>query len=130
MTFEEYCEQLEQKIQDAYTNGISLEDAEKLAGEFLVAQMRTSRELKNADLDSRMKKSGLKAVRATAYRTIAANPEKKPTEAAIAAAIDVDPLVGKEQDSYDAAEVDKASLERYFNVFQNAHIFYRGVAKG
>lgn len=130
MTFDEYCQSLEDKITDAYTNGVTLEEAERLAGEFLIAQMKTSRELKNSDLNARMRKSGLKAAKATAYREQANKGDKRPTEAAIAAAIDLDALVATEQDGFDTAEVSKSELERYFNVFQNAHIFYRGIAKG
>lgn len=130
MTFQELLNQLENKIQKTYESGVSLEEAEKLAAEFLHAQLKVSAELKSVDLDSRTKKSGLKAVRAAAYMTAAATGDKKPTEAAISAMVDTNKMVSAEQDGLDMAEVNRADLERYYDIFLNAHIYFRGVAKG
>lgn len=130
MTFQEFCKHLESKIQQSYEQGITLEEAERLAGEFLHAQLIVSTELKKADLDARMKKSGIKAVRASAYLDIVQSNEKKPTETQIASMIDINKLVGQEQDKLDKAEVDRDELERYYDIFNNAHIHFRTVAKG
>lgn len=129
-SFKAFCQALQDKIQAAYTEGVSMEDAEKLAGEFLFAQMRVSDALKTADLDARMRKSGVKAVKATVYLDTVQSAEKKPTEAQLAAIVDTNALASAEQNAYDTAEVEKASLERYYDIFLNAHIFFRGVAKG
>ncbi len=59
--FDKLCKSLESKIQQSYTDGVTLEDAEKLAGEFLGAMMAVSNELKSADLNARMRKVGEKA---------------------------------------------------------------------
>lgn len=128
--FDGFCGALEAKIVSSYESGVSMEDAEKLAGEFLVAQIRVSAKLKEADLSSRMRKSGLKAVRAAVYLEGAKSGEKKPSDALLQAQVDTNELVSGEQDAYDRAEVELAELERYYNIFGNAHIFYRGVAKG
>lgn len=128
--FEKFCKQLESKIQASYTDGVSLEQAEKLAAEFLGAMLTVSAELKVSDLDSRLRKSGTKAIRAAIYLDIVQKSEKKPTESQIAAMIDVDTLVKGEQESFDRAEVDRNELERIYSVFQNAHIFFRGVSRG
>lgn len=130
MTFKELCEQLEAKIQSSYVDGVTLEQAEKLAAEFLHAQMTVSTELKKADLDSRMKKAGVKAIRAAIYGDILSKNEKKPTEAAIDHLINSDKIVLGEQEELDKSEVDRDDLNRYYNIFQNAHIYYRGIAKG
>lgn len=130
MTFKELCEQLESKIQSSYADGVTLEQAEKLAAEFLHAQMTVSAELKKADLDSRMKKAGVKAIRAAIYGDILSKNEKKPTEAAIDHLINSDKIVLGEQEELDKSEVDRDDLNRYYNIFQNAHIYYRGIAKG
>jgi hypothetical protein len=130
MTFQELCKTLETKIQQSYEQGTSLEDAERLAGEFLNAMIKVSEELKTEDLSSRMRKSGLKAIRASAYLQICKNAERKPTESAIDAEITADKIVQQEQQSLDEAEVNRDNLERYYNIFQNAHIFYRAVSKG
>lgn len=128
-----YCQKLEEKIVSAYEDGVSLDEAEKLAGVFLEAQIKVSRSLASADLDGRMRKSGLKAVKAAVYMD-AASPKdpgaKRPTEAALSAIIDSHELVGSEQDAFDKAEVLRAELERYYNIFREAHIFYRSVARG
>ena len=123
--------ELEAKIQESYEQGVTIEAAERLAGEFLHAQIVVSDELKKRDLDARMKKSGVKAIRAALYlETVKAADGKKPTEAAIEATLNSNELIIGEQRLLDEAEVDKAELERYYDVFANAHIFYRGISKG
>lgn len=107
-----------------------MEEAEKLAAEFLYAQMVLSAELRKYELDARMKKSGNKTIRAAAYINIVSGQDKKPTEAGISAIIETDEQVASQQNLLDTAEVDAAELERYYNIFTNAHIYYRGVAKG
>ncbi len=130
MNFKELLKSLEVKIQGAYAEGVTPGNAESLAGEFLYAQMLVSSELKKSDLDSRMRKTGVKALRSAIYLDIVQKSDKKPTESHIEATINTDEMVTGEQNAYDSAEVDKAELERYFGIFQNAHIFFRGVAKG
>lgn len=130
MKFTEKLKALEKKIIDTYESGVTLEEAEKLAAEFLHAQLSVSSELSKADLDARMKKSGNKAIRSTAYLEIVSAADKKPTEAQIAAFIETDKTVTVQQDLLDRAEVLLAELERYYSIFQNAHIYYRGIAKG
>jgi hypothetical protein len=129
MAFQTLCQELEAKIQQSYQEGVTLEQAEKLAGEFLFAQLKVSDELKTADLDSRMRKSGVKAIRASIYLDIVEKSDKKPTETAIGSMIDIDPLVNKEQNSFDKAEVDRNQLERYYDIFSNAHVHFRTIAK-
>lgn len=128
--FEKLCQELESEIEQVYTNGITMEDAEKLAAKFLSAQLKVSAELKKVDLDSRMRRSGVKAVRGAAYLNILKTNEKKPTESAIDSMINTDSTVSAEQDAYDKAEVLKSELERYYDIFNNGHIYARGIAKG
>ena len=130
MTFQEFAVNLEAKIIASYEVGVSLEQAELLASEFLAAQLRVSAELKLRDLDARMKKTGVKALRSAVYINTATKGDKKPTEASIAATIDTDAHVMEQQRLLDTAEVERDELERYYNIFQNAHVHYRNVAKG
>lgn len=130
MSFIKLCEQLETKIQNSYVDGLTMEAAEQLAGEFLYAQIKVSAELKKADLDCRMRKTGVKAVRAAIYMEAATKDPKKPSDVMLAAMVDMNDIVQGEQTEYDKAEVDKDALERYYNIFREAHIYYRGVAKG
>lgn len=126
----EFLKNLENKIQESYESGVTLESAERLAAEFLHAQIQLSAALKSADLDSRMRKSGVKAIRAAIYKNAVSGLDKKPTEAAIQSTIDSDKLLMEEQKSFDEAEVGRDDLKRYYDIFANAHIFFRGVSKG
>jgi len=128
--FEKMCEGLENEIQASYETGVTSESAEKLAGEFLFAQFKVSAEIKAVDLDARMRKAGLKAVKASVYMEAATKSEKKPTEAMIEAIINSTPLVNSEQAELDKAEVTRDSLERYYSIFREAHIHFRTICKG
>lgn len=128
--FKNLCKALEEKIQNSYQEGVTLEQAEKLAGEFLHAQMIVSEELRKADLDSRMRKSGVKAVRAAIYLDTVSKADKKPTEAQIEHTINVNELVTGEQQAFDQAEVNRDELSRYYDIFLNSHIFFRSISKG
>lgn len=130
MDIDKLIKGLEAKIQSAYTEGVSLEDAEKLAGEFLHAQIQIADALKLADLDARMRKSGVKAVRATIYMQEATKTEKKPSDQWIENAINLNKLACAEQDDFDKSETERQALERYYDICLNAHIFFRGVARG
>ena len=112
--FIELCKQLEAKIVNTYEEGVTLEDAEKLAGEFLYAQMQVSHELKKSDLDARMRKTGVKAIRAAIYLDIVQKSDKKPTESQLTAMLDSDSIVTGEQNSLDEAESNRDELERYY----------------
>lgn len=130
MTFKELCESLEQKIKASYESGTTIEEAEKLAAEFLGAQMRVSTELATSDLDSRMRKSGVKAIRAAVYTDACSKSDKKPTESALDHILNINDLVQGEQLEFDRAEVRRDELERYYNIFREGHIYFRGIAKG
>lgn len=127
---DKFLKELENKIQTSYEQGVTQDEAEKLAGEFLFAQMKLATALKTADLDARMRKTGVKAIRAVIYLDVVSKTEKKPTEAGIAALIDTNELVAGEQREYDTAEVNRDTLERFYNISREAHIFFRGVSKG
>lgn len=130
MTIKELCKELEDLIINGYQGGITLDEAEKYAGRFLHAQMQVSSHLRNADLNARMRKSGLKAIKASVYLDICSKSEKKPTEAMIEATIAQTTIVNTEQDASDEAEVEKADLERYYDIFREAHVYFRQMSKG
>lgn len=130
MNFSEYCKYLEAKIVASYERGVTIEAAEKLAGEFLVAQLKVSDELERVDLDARMKKSGYKAIRASVFLSTIQKEGKKPSDSHLEAIIDADRLVNKERDNLDIAESQRGNLDRYYSVFSNAHIHFRTIAKG
>lgn len=128
--FDKLCKELEAEIVKSYTEGVTLVEAEKLAGQFLHAQLRVSEELKTADLSSRMRKTGVKSIRAIIYTKTASAGEKRPTEAALEAAVNMNDLVLNEQEQLDKSEVDKDNLTRYYNIFREAHLHFRAITKG
>ena len=130
VSFDDMIASLTKTIETAYTEGVTADEAEKYAAKFLAAQLLVSNELTAADLDARMRKSGNKAIRARVYMEAKADTTQKLTEAGVQAIIDTHEIVQKEQDGLDAAEVRKAELERYYDIFLNGHIYMRGVAKG
>lgn len=128
--FKELCKKLETKIQESYETGVSLQEAERLAGEFLYALIKVSDELRITDLDARTKKAGVKAIRAAVYLEAATKDPKKPSDVMLSALVDTSELVQGEQDRLDMAEVDRDALERYYNIFNQAHLHFRAIAKG
>lgn len=125
-----FCAELEKDISDAYEQGTTIEQAERLASKFLSGQLLVSKELEAADLDSRMRKSGLKAIKAAVYMEAATKGDKKPSDTFLQSLVDMDQMVGESQKSLDSAEVSRDSLDRYYNIFKDAHIFFRGVSRG
>ncbi len=130
MKFLDQIKELETQIQSSYSEGVTLDQAEKLAGRFLHAQMQVSTELRKSDLDARMRKSGLKAVKAAVYTDTCSKADKKPTEGALEHLINMNELVSGEQDALDRAEVNRDELERLYSIFQQAHVYFRQIGRG
>ncbi len=128
--FQKFCEELTKDIQNAYESSPTLDESERLAAKFLNAQIQVGSELARADLDSRMRKSGVKAVKAAVYMENATKTDKKPSDVLLQAMVDMDQIVMNEQKSFDTAEVYKNELENYLSVFRDAHIYFRTIAKG
>lgn len=123
-------EQLEEAIQGAYSDGVTLDQAEKLAAKALHGQIVVSKDLSSIDLEARMAKSGVKAVKAAVYMDEATKAEKKPTEAMLTALVDSNEIVSGEQNRLDTVEVKRDELNRQYDIFREAHIYFRGVSKG
>lgn len=130
MTFKQLCEELEASIQSSYEDGVSLDIAEKLAARFLYAQLQVSTELKKQDLNARMRKTGLKAIRAAIYMEAATKTDKKPSDTLLENQVNMNEIVQGEQESFDLAEVERDELERLYNVFQQAHHYFKGLSRG
>lgn len=128
--FLSFCEELSADIQRTYEESVTIEEAEKLAAKFLSAQLMLTSELQKADLDARMKKSGTKAVKAAVYLEEATKTDKKPSDVMLNNLVDSNELAAGEQERFDQAENYREMLQNYFNVFKEAHIYYRGISKG
>jgi len=121
---------LEEKIKKSYEQGVTMEEAERLAGEFLGAQIVVAEELREHDLNSRMRKSGLKALKAGVYLENALKDAKKPSDVLLQNIVDFDKLVQSEQRLFDEAEVERDYLQNIYSICKEAHIHFRGIAKG
>ncbi len=123
------CYSLEAKIQAAYEESITIEEAEKLAAEFLHAQLRVAEALRVASLDARMRKQGVKAIRAAMYLEEVRKTEKKPSDVMLDALVTSNEIVGGEQTAFDTAEVEAEALQNYLRIFEAAHVFFRQISK-
>lgn len=123
------CASLEAKIQAAYTESVTIEEAEKLAAEFLHAQMRVAEHLRTASLDARMRKAGMKAVRAAVYLDGVSGHDKKPSDTLLLAQVDTNAIVAREQNEFDKSEAESESLQNYLRIFVAAHVFFRQMSR-
>lgn len=126
---EAFCSALEEKIKDAYEQSITITEAEKLAGEFLHAQMYIARALQTRSLDARMRKQGVKAIRAGVYLEGAMAGDKKPSDVLLNAQVDADERVKLAQGQFDTAEVEAEALQNYFRIFESAHVYFRQLSR-
>lgn len=117
-------------IQDAYETEVTMAEAEKHAARFLSMQIQLSSALKESDLNFRMQKTGLKALKAAVYLKEATKTDRKPSDVMLEALINQDKLVTSAQDEMDVAEVTKNDLQNQYDICHEAHVFFRGVSRG
>lgn len=122
--------EIEIAIANAHKEGVTLDQAERLAAKCLSAQIMLSEQLSSTDLNARMAKSAVKAIKAGVYMNTVNGADKKPTEAMITSIIDSDESVIDEQRKLDTFENERDGLNRYYDIFREAHIYFRGIAKG
>lgn len=123
-------EELKAIVESAYESAVDMMEAERLAARFLSAQMQIASELAKVDLDARMRKSGVKAVRAEVYKTEMAKYDKKPSDSVLEAEVNSSEIVRAEQDAFDKVDSRNEILNIYLGIFKDAHIFFRTVSKG
>lgn len=123
------CNDLQDKLRAVYEEGITLDEAEKRAAEFLNAQFAISSEIARMDLDCRMRKSGVKAIRAAIYLEEVQKADKKPSDTLLEQIVNSNEIVQGEQERLDTAEVELGHIQRVFSILKDGHIFTRGMAK-
>lgn len=123
-------DELKAIIERAYEGDVTIDEAERLAAKFLLVQMDVAAELSSSDLDARMKKNGLKAKRAQAYMSEVARNEKKPSDTLLEQHVAMDPGCQIAAEQFEQADAKRESLHLYFNIFKDAHIYFRGISKG
>ncbi len=126
----EFCKALEGVVEAAYLESVTLEEAERLSARFLHAQMIVSSALRAASLDAKMRKSGVKGVRAAIYLAEVQKNEKKPSDTLLTAIVDTNDVVAGEEENLFKAETDADELSRYYDIFGNCHVYFRQVSKG
>lgn len=124
------CEELKVAIERAYDEGVTVPDAEKLAARTLLARLELADQIKSIDLDSKMRKNGVKSIRAAVYMEEISKHDKKPAEAFLDHAVNLNELVGIEEKGFSEAESERDRLKAYLGVFQDAHIYFRSIMKG
>ena len=120
---------LKREIERAYNGDVTITDAERLAAKFLLAKMEIAAELAVVDLDSRMKKNGLKAKRATVYMGAVASADKKPSDTLLENHCNLDPGVQLSMNEFEEADAKRESLKIYMDIFLNAHIYFRSLSR-
>jgi pyruvate/2-oxoglutarate dehydrogenase complex dihydrolipoamide dehydrogenase (E3) component len=123
-------ESLKKVIERAYQEGVTVQEAEKYAAQTLLARMEIAENLRALDLDARMKKHGVKAVRGQAYLEEVGKHEKKPTESMLEASVNLNELVKAEETEYAVAEVNSDYAHALLDIFKDAHLYFRSIMKG
>lgn len=121
---------LEEKIKNSYEVSLDLSEAEKLASEFLYAHMVLTREYQRVSLDARMRKAGLKSIKASVYLAEAGQGEKKRSDVLLNALVDVSAIVATSQEAFDTSETTAELIQGWINVVQQGHIHFRQMSKG
>src|ERR1700684_1824292 len=129
MKIDDLYKELTEVLKSSYESGVTILEAESLAGRFLYALTQVANEYEILNLDARMRKSGLKGLKASIYLDEATKTDKKPSDVMLGALVDRNSLVQGSQDDLDKAEVVKEKLENYKEVFKEAHIYFRGLSK-
>ena len=122
--------ELKATIDRVYNEGCTVLEAERLAAKTLSVRLEISDRIKEVDLDARMKKHGIKAIRAKEYMDELAKYDKKPAEGLLEHAVNLSELVGAAEGLYNNADTEVDRLKTYLGVFSDAHIFFRTIAKG
>jgi hypothetical protein len=117
-------------VKAAYESGTTMEEAERHAARFLEAQMNIAAELAKLDLDARMKKNGMKAAKAQVYIDLCAATEKKPSDIYLEQQVALSKIANTAVDLYEHADARRENLMLYLGIFKDAHIYFRGIAKG
>src|SRR4051812_35006354 len=118
------------EIAKASDEGVTLDHAERVAGQALFVMNSLSEHLKELDKDRRMRKRGLKAIKSAVRMEEIKKHDKKPTESFLEDTINLSPIVASEEESFDNAEVETEEAERQYSIAKEAHLYFRSVSRG
>lgn len=117
------------EIQKSEEQSITINEAERNAALSLAAMVELSAWLKIEDKNRRMRKSGLKAIKAAIRLEAVQKQEKKPTEGALEDLVNVNPDYRAAEELYDDAEATVAELDRQFDISRESHLYFRTISK-
>ena len=123
------CVELKEAIIKAHQTETSVSEAEQLSAKCLAASMALADDIRAVDLKARMRKIGLRNIRSQAYLDELAKHEKKPTEAYIDAAINLNVDIAPLEMELADKEVELNNLKHYYEVFKEAHQYFRAIMK-
>lgn len=117
-------------IQDSADSPFDIREAEKAGGTALAVMNALSAQLTDADRNRRMRKRGVKAIRSAVRMEEIKKHDKKPTESFLEDTVNLSKIVADQEEAFDDSEVSTEELERQFSIAKEAHLFFRGVARG
>lgn len=123
-------QQLIKEVDAVNDQGITIDHAERVAGLALSTMNELSEQLAVTDKARRMRKAGLKAIRAITRQEEIKKHDKKPTESQLDDVLTLNGMVQKEEDGFDEAEVETELLERQFGISKESHLYFRSISKG
>jgi hypothetical protein len=127
---EKTFKELKATIDRIYNEGCTIIEAERLAARTLSIRLDISDRIKEVDLDARMKRHGVKAIRAQAYMDELVKYDKKPAEGLLDHAVNLSELVSAAEGLYSSADTEVDRLKAYLDVFKDAHLYFRNIARG
>lgn len=123
-------ESLIQSIIKSSEEGVTIPEAERLAGTSLAIMAELSVDLREADKDRRMRKRGVKAIKSAVRMEEIKKHDKKPTEGYLDDVVNLSTLVSGEEEAFDDSEINKEELERQYGIVKECHLFFRSISKG
>lgn len=122
--------QLIKEVEAVADQGITLDHAERVAGLALSTMNQLSEQLLITERNRRMRKAGLKAIKAATRQEEIKKHDRKPTESQLDDVLALNALVQQEEDGFDDAEVETELLERQFGIAKECHLYFRSVSRG
>ena len=129
MSMNKLCEDLKAAIKKGHETDTSVSEAELLACKALDACLALADEIQSIDLKTRMRKAGVRTIRAQAYMDEIAKHDKKPAEGYLDAAIALQSAVQAAEQDLAEHEVELNRLKTYADVFAESHQYFRAIMK-
>jgi len=121
---------ISKELKIAHSQKYDATQAELTAALVLDAQKELSEFLSDAELISKEKKAEVERVEAERYYFYKENSESKTSDVALTRLVSKDELVLTAKKEQYSAESDFSKYKNLFGMLKDAHVFFRGLAKG